>query len=288
MADMIEYSTGLMNTPLDPPGTSLERVQDKGRLRQFLMKDRYANAYLLGKLDQAYDPFCKWYAQTDAQGAITDLLLLYQGLSIPVTFFASAIDSDPHQFFQSCQSVLPRRFEFHVIHDGMSIFRDAYRIESCQKMHRMGLERANYLAATADLPDTHEHVMVERLGHRDTAAIMELYQHYPDHFFEPFQLESGLYFGVRHPEEGKLLSIAGVHSISHDYDVAVIGNLVTHPDARGKGLATACTSTLLKELFQEVSFVALNVQYHNAPAIRMYTNFGFAPNNIFYEGRSES
>lgn len=288
MADMIEYSTELMNTPL-PQSASLERVKDKNLLRQFLMRDRYANAYLLGKLDQAYDPFCKWYAQLDAQGEITDLLLLYQGLSIPVTFFASAIDRNPQHFFQACQSVLPRRFEFHVIHDDMSIFRDTYKIDSSQKMHRMGLERAHYLAATANHPrDEHDALMVERLGHRDTAAIMELYQHYPDHFFEPYQLESGLYFGVRHPEDGTLLSIAGVHSISHEYDVAVIGNLVTHPDARGKGLATACTSTLLKELFQEVSFVALNVQYHNAPAIRMYTNFGFAPNNIFYEGRSES
>ena len=287
MADMIEYSTELMDTPR-PHGAPLERVQDKSLLRQFLMKDRYANAYLLGKLDQAYDPFCKWYAQTDATGDITDLLLLYQGLSIPVTFFASATDRDPRHFFQLCQSVLPRRFEFHVIHDDMSIFRDTYKVNAGQKMHRMGLERADYLTATANLPDDPNAEMVERLGHRDTAAIMELYQHYPDHFFEPYQLESGLYFGVRHPEEGKLLSIAGVHSISHDYDVAVIGNLVTHPDARGKGLATACTATLLKELFQEVSFVALNVQYTNAPAIRMYTNFGFAPNNIFYEGRSES
>ena len=288
MADMIEYSTDLMDTPL-PQHSSLERIHDKGLLRQFLMKDRYANAYLLGKLDQVYDPFCKWYALRGPSGEIVDLLLLYQGLSIPVTFFASAIDHDPRQFFQACQGVLPRRFEFHVIHDDMSIFRDTYTINSSQKMHRMGLERAHYLAATANLvEDDDVAMMVERLGHRDTAAIMELYQHYPDHFFEPYQLESGLYFGVRHPEEGHLLSIAGVHSISHEYDVAVIGNLVTHPDARGKGLATACTSTLLQELFQEVSFVALNVQYHNAPAIRMYTNFGFAPNNIFYEGRSES
>jgi len=139
------------------------------------------------------------------------------------------------------------------------------------------LERSNYKTRTTE----HE---VERLGHRDTAAIMDLYQHYPDNFFEPYQLETGLYFGVRDEELG-LSSIAGIHVFNEEHDVAVIGNFVTHPDRRGQGLATACTARLLDELFGRVSFVALNVQEDNAPAIKMYGNFGFEKNNIFFEGR---
>ena len=86
-------------------------------------------------------------------------------------------------------------------------------------------------------------------------------------------------------EEGELLSIAGVHVISPEHDVAVIGNLITHPKARGRGLASACTGRLLDELFEDVSLVALNVQATNEHAIRLYTNFGFEPNNLFFEGR---
>lgn len=279
MANMIEYGSSPLVSGIPPQ--SLAPLFDKELLQRFLMKDRYANAYLLGMLDQAYDPFCKWFGRLDHAGEITDLVLKYQGLSIPIAFLVGAPSEDARPFFQAALAHLPKRFEFHVISEQMSVFRETYNVNACQKMHRMGLENIHY--TSHDFPD----VAVERLGHRDTAAIMRLYEHYPDHFFEPYQLESGLYFGVRDPELG-LISIAGVHNISFDHDVAVIGNLVTHPSARGKGLASACTGRLLDELFEKVSFVALNVQSHNEPAIRMYTNFGFGPNNIFYEGRCES
>lgn len=115
----------------------------------------------------------------------------------------------------------------------------------------------------------------------------KLYEHYPDNFFEPYQLETGLYFGVRDEDIG-LASIAGIHVVSESHDVAVIGNFVTHPERRGRGYASACTARLLSELFETVSLVALNVQEDNEPAQRMYRNFGFEENNVFYEGRTTS
>lgn len=261
----------------------IERIAETEELREFLMHDRYANAYLLGKLDPSYEPFCKWFGRRNARGDLEDLLLWYQGLSIPVGFFVKSPGSEDASFFEACCNVLPPRFHFHIINTQMSSFRAACEVETYKQMHRMGLERKDYqrVAVDDDLPE------VIRLGHRDTAAIMNLYEHYPDHFFEPYQLETGLYFGVRDPELG-LASIAGVHVLSPEFDVAVIGNLVTHPDARGRGLATACTKRLLDELFERVSFIALNVQTNNEPAIRMYTNFGFEPNNVFFEGRVEA
>ncbi|MEM1350639.1 MAG: GNAT family N-acetyltransferase, partial [Myxococcota bacterium] len=209
-------------------------------------------------------------------GELERILLYYLGLSIPVAFWVGEDLSAHPEFFQAGRAIVPERHHFHVIGDQMSAVREHFNVTSCQKMHRMGLERANYVRRQGD-------PRVVRLGHRDTAAIMELYAHYPDHFFEPYQMESGLYFGVR--DDDHLVSIAGVHVLNVEHDVAVIGNLVTHPDARGQGFATACTGRLLDELFERVSFVALNVQAQNTPAIRMYTNFGFGPNNIYFEGR---
>ncbi|CAN0569631.1 unnamed protein product, partial [Laminaria digitata] len=236
-------------------------------------------AYLLGKLDPSYEPFCKWYGERSEDGDLENLLLWYQGLSIPVAFMVSHAHANQRAFFEASAATLPPRFHFHVIGDQMSTFRDACEVTHYKQMHRMGLERGSY--KHLDLPASGT---VERLGHRDTAAIMALYEHYPDHFFEPYQLETGLYFGVRDEDLG-LVSIAGVHVISPNHDVAVIGNLVTHPSARGRGLATACTRAVLEEILERVSFVALNVQVNNEPAIRMYTNFGFEPNNVFFEGR---
>lgn len=279
MANPLNYApTSLAQTP---GGGVIERVRDDEELRRFLMRDPLANAYLLGKLDPSYAPFCRWYGARDVAGELRELLLWYQGLSIPVAFLVGDPDGDPRPFFASCCNTLPDRFHFHIIGEQMSAFREACEVTSYKKMHRMGLERKDYRRGEA-----RPGVEVARLGHRDTAAIMRLYEHYPDHFFEPSQLETGLYFGVR-DLEGDLLSIAGIHVVSPEHDVAVIGNLVTHPDARGEGLATVCTRQLLDEVFERVSFVALNVQFNNEPAIRMYTNFGFEPNNIFFEGRCE-
>lgn len=262
----------------DAPGLpgQLVPIARTERLRRFLMQDRYANAYLIGKLDDLYQPFCRWWGVHDDAGLLRNVLLVYQGLSLPVVF-AAGQDSELPALLQQSQSVLPKRFHFHVLESQMPMLRQHFMVQHYQRMHRMGLERSSWRRGPRD-------PRVEQLGHRDTAAIMDLYQHYPDHFFEPYQLETGLYFGVRHPQLG-LVSIAGVHVISEEYDVAVIGNLVTHPEARGERLATACTSHLLDALFERVSFVALNVQSNNQPAIRLYTNFGFEPNNIYYEGR---
>lgn len=275
MANPIHIDSALT---MPPPSLPVETLHDHQELRHFLQQDRYANAYLLGYLDPMYKPFCRWYGARDEDGQLVGTLLLYQGLSIPVLFAAGHHDQLP-QFLETCRTFLPRRFHFHVLEDQMEPLERLFQVRSCQRMQRMGLERA-----VAKLPQ-HDG-RVERLGHRDTAAIMALYAHYPDHFFEPYQLETGLYFGVRDPKLG-LVSIAGIHSVNPHDNIAVIGNLVTHPEARGQGLAKACTGALLFELFEQVSSVALNVQTDNMAAIRVYESFGFSPNNIFYEGRCQ-
>jgi ribosomal protein S18 acetylase RimI-like enzyme len=251
-------------------------LTDREELRDFLVQDRLANAYLLGNLDPAYFQFCRWYGTRADDGSLGNLLLVYRGLSLPVVFMVGHAPKIV-DFLHSCKAVLPERFHFHILENYMGAVESVLHPSQVQPMFRMGLERSHFKPWKTELP-------VERLGHRDTAAIMALYEHYPDHFFEPYQLETGLYFGIRDEDLG-LVSIAGIHVVSEEHDVAVIGNLVTHSQARGKGLATACTGRLLVELFERVSLVALNVQQDNVPAIRMYQNFGFESNNVFFEGQ---
>ena len=264
----------------------LERLSDHQEIESFLMADKLANVYLLGKLDPAYVPFCSWHGERDEKGRLVALMLSYTGLSIPVAFFVASESRNPAGFFASCAQLLPTRFHFHVIGEDLDLLRRSCHVSSYQKMCRMGLDRERFdRPSSPHLPGQDRAVS---LGHKDTASIMALYAHYPDHFFEPTQLETGLYFGVRDLANPKrLLSIGGVHAVSPSYDVAIVGNLVTHPDARGQHLATVCTAALLGELFKQVSFVALNVQAVNEPAIRLYTNFGFDTNNVFFEGRCE-
>lgn len=259
---------------------SVEPIQDREEIRTFLMADRLANAYLLGNLDPKYLPFCRWYGDRTDEGKLDSILCHYSGLSLPAVFMVGA-ETSFESLLRECRDHLPDRFHFHVGEERMTIVKGIFEPTSYERMIRMGLERGSY-----ERPKL-TNGQVDRLGHRDTASIMDLYQHYPDHFFEPYQLETGLYFGVRDPSVG-LASIAGIHVFSEEHDVAVIGNFVTHPARRGAGLASACTARLLDALFEKVSFVALNVQEGNEPAIGLYSKFGFEKNNVYYEGRVES
>lgn len=269
--------------PINPKITTkglpmaVEQLRDREELRDFLMRDRLASAYLLGNLDPAYFQWCKAYGARDDDGVLESLVLLYTGLSLPAVF---TVGDERHfgELLESIRAELPERFHFHVQEKQLAALRGVYQPAALKRMWRMGLERQSHIKQELKDPPR-----VERLGHRDTAAIMELYQHYPDNLFEAYQLETGFYFGVRDPEIG-LASIAGIHVFSEEHDVAVIGNFVTHPDRRGEGMASACTARLLDELFERVSFVALNVQADNEAAIHMYGKFGFEKNNIFYEG----
>ena len=255
----------------------VEKLSDREELRQFLTRDRLANAYLLGNLDPAYFQFCEWYGSRTEDGDLQNLMLVYLGLSLPVVFM-SGNGQGLETFLRESRKVVPQRFHFHVLEEQMEALRSVYTTEQATAMYRMGLRREEFAGVERD-------ERVERMGHRDTAAIMELYEHYPDNFFEPYQLETGLYFGIR--DAGRLVSLAGVHVLSERHDIAVLGNLVTHSEVRGEGLATAVTGRLIEELFNRVSLLALNVGRDNEPAVRLYKNFGFQENNIFYEGRRE-
>jgi predicted GNAT family acetyltransferase len=88
-------------------------------------------------------------------------------------------------------------------------------------------------------------------------------------------LQTGQYIGVRH--DGELLAVAGVHVWSPSYGVSALGNVTTHPRARGHGLAKAAVAALCDRLRKTVDHISLNVHADNAAAIAVYTSLGFTP-----------
>lgn len=243
-----------------------------GKLLACLQADPVASAYMLGDLDHPYSEHAVWFG-LESNDALDAVLLLYTGLSMPTVLTAgSALDVEA--ILHAVHGQLPRRFYAHLREEhlrSMAVFCD---LRDRKEMIRMGLSRAQY----HPVADAHG---VEPVTHRDTGQIMRLYQHYPDNFFEPAQLDTGLYCGIR--EGGELVSVAGLHVLSDKYGVAAIGNIVTHADYRGQGLATRCVRSLLDQLFPRVEHVVLNVEATNAPAIACYRKFGFRPSYRFVE-----
>jgi GNAT superfamily N-acetyltransferase len=250
-------------------------IRNREHVAEFLLKEPEVNAYALGYLDEEYAERTRVVGELEA-GSLTAIAMVYRGLTVPALFTAGRSDAI-QGLLRKLGADLPERVMAHIPPEHRASVESVLTpVGSLRRVARMGL-RADEFQDPRDAG-----IPVDVLSHKDTGAILQLYSMWPDNLFEPFQLESGLYFGVR--EDGGLACIAGIHNLSETFDVAAIGNLVTHPLHRGKGYARACTAQLLRTVLERVSRVTLDVQEDNAPAVRTYERFGFAPRAEFFEG----
>ncbi len=122
-----------------------------------------------------------------------------------------------------------------------------------------------------------------RLNSEHRRQLEALYAHGGGDAFRPKSLEYGVFYGVF--EADRLVSVAGTHIVSDHERVAALGNVMTHPDYRGRGLATMATSAVCAELLDRgIEMIGLSVGRSNEAAIRVYEKIGFKRRAPFYEG----
>jgi predicted GNAT family acetyltransferase len=86
-----------------------------------------------------------------------------------------------------------------------------------------------------------------------------------------------------------LAAIAGTHVISEKEEVAVVGNVYTHPSTRGLGFAQVTTSAVTSSLLAiGCTEVVLTVDPQNMPAVSAYKKLGFNLKSEVIEGRLSS
>jgi predicted GNAT family acetyltransferase len=101
--------------------------------------------------------------------------------------------------------------------------------------------------------------------------------------FRQRSLELGVFYGMFDNEH--LVSVAGTHIVSDAERVAALGNVMTHPDYRGRGLATTATCAVCEELLDRgIELIGLSVSRSNEAALRVYEKIGFKRRVPFYEG----
>lgn len=244
-------------------------VHDRTRIADRLREEPALHLYALGDLDDFFFPHTIWYA-LEVEGALRQIALLYTGTSLPC-LQALAPESEVGEMrslVRAMAPLLPRRLYVHATPGVVEELAEAYEL-SPHGLHRKMVLRDR---GCLDGVDTSR---AAALGPADRAEIDALYAAaYPGNWFDARMLETGRYMGVR--EGGRLVSIAGIHVYSPVHRVAALGNVTTHPDHRGRGLAGIVTAALCRVLLDDCDVIGLNVLADNRAAIGVYERLGFA------------
>ena len=252
------------------------QLSDKNRIERYLRQETYLQIYSIGDLDDFFWPYTQWYA-LESNGEIQALTMLYSAFQPPV-FLGLAGErwiSALKQLIESQISNLPPTIYAHLNPGLDQLFRETHDLIHHGEHFKM--------AFVDDQPINSVDVScVEPLLTADADELIALYtDSYPDNAFDPRMLESRKYFGVRVNQ--RIVSAGGIHVYSKQYRVAAIGNIVTHPDHRGRGLGTAVTAQICSALLHEVDNIGLNVKTDNEPAISCYQKLGFTPISTYHE-----
>lgn len=251
--------------------TIVKRLTDKVGIEHFLRRNADLHLYELGDLDDFFWPQTTWYG-LEAAGELMALLLLYCAPSmLPIVLALSADAHDTEVLRALIRRVdleLPSHFYAHMSPGLEAVFAITRAIESRGLHYKMSLRDPSRLAL----------VDCSSASVLTSSSLAELADFYrvanPNNSFDRRMLETGQYYGLR--VANGLVAVAGVHVYSAKYRVAVVGNVATRPDCRGRGYATMVTAAVCRSALPHVDHIGLNVKTDNDPAVACYRRLGFA------------
>ena len=254
-------------------------TSDKKRLIEHFRKEPALFAYHIGDLDDFHFQHCQWGATYGKSPRIDDCILVYNGLKTP-TVLAFGLTEKFQRLLETFIPLFPKKFHCH--------YQEPSRELLCGLMKGTDLGSHYKMALQEFTPhdDAIEGVEFLTLDESHLDDLLKLYtEAFPDNYFMPRMLESGKYLAAKC--DGRMVAVAGVHVDSDDYKVAALGNITTHPEYRGRGIATLLTSRLTGQLVAEGKLVCLNVDRENPAAIHCYEKLGFAIVHEYLEATFE-
>ena len=257
-----------------PRAASAERAleiattRDRALLREFLERDRLRAAYAICDLEDREFARSKWGVATRAGDAVA-VVLEYGGLT-PQPLF---VMGDAEGITGILREVIRPRLVYLAADESLlPAVERVYRIDPGPQMLRMWVDRAHFRPYPAT---------VQRLLPVEIGELNRLYQLGFASWLPSTAIADGVYYGMR--VNGRLIAAAGTHVVSPTARLAVVGNVLTHTDYRGRGFATAVTGAVTAELLRTCDQVVLNVRSDNPPAINAYRRLGYAEHARFEE-----
>jgi ribosomal protein S18 acetylase RimI-like enzyme len=247
---------------------SARSSRDRSLLHRFLGQDRVFAAYAIADTDDREFERTRFGVAFDGADTVA-VVMEYRGIS-PQPVFAMG---DPAGVSVILRDVIrPRIAYLGARAEVMPGVRDHYRLEAPAPMVRMVVDRATFRPLVGD---------AVRLDQGDAGHLNRLYQlglnaHLPEQ-----AVATGVYYGVRRGT--RLIAAAGTHVVSPQWGIAAVGNVFTHREYRGQGLAKVVTSAVTADLLAQCDTVVLNVRADNPPALAAYRALGYREHAEFEE-----
>lgn len=249
--------------------TSVARqTTDRDALRAFLTQDRLYAAYAICDLEDREFSRTRWGAAYDGEEMVA-VGLEYTGPT-PQPLFVMGRTEGIAAVLRDV--IRPRAAYIAARHEMLPAIETQYRVDPGPQMVRMWVDRSHFKPYPAT---------VQRLLPVEIGELNRLYQLGFASWLPATAIADGVYYGMR--VNGRLVAAAGTHVISPTARLAVVGNVLTHTDYRGRGFATAVTGAVTAELLRTCDQVALNVRADNPPAINAYRHLGYSEHARFEE-----
>jgi ribosomal protein S18 acetylase RimI-like enzyme len=244
------------------------QTTDRDALRAFLTHDRLYAAYAICDLEEREFGRTRWGAAYEGEEMVA-VGLEYTGPTPQPLFVLGSTEG----IAAVLRDVIRPRAAYIAARAGMlPAIETQYRVDPGPEMVRMWVDRSTFRPYPAT---------VERLLPVEIGELNRLYQLGFAAWLPSTTIADGVYYGMR--VNGRLIAAAGTHVVSPTARLAVVGNVLTHTDYRGRGFATAVTGAVTAELLRTCDQVVLNVRADNPPAINAYRHLGYAEHARFDE-----
>jgi len=200
---------------------------------------------------------------------IKEIAMVIINYDIPVLLAASFDNLDYNvELIKRIKKFLPSKFYTHIDKITLEQVFSQNNISGLEEYMNMGLTNHNLLNTEYDNK-------AKRLTFKDINSIKELISiSYPEAWLDDELVKLNENFGIYFDK--KLISFAGIHAYSEEYQVSAVAHVTTHPDHRKRGYGEMVTKSLCNSLKEKIEFIGLNVKVNNLGAINCYKKIGFS------------
>lgn len=251
-------------------------VHDVSIVYQFLKnKTKYDYVYQFSNLSPNQWKNVVCYGLFDGD-EIKEIAMVIINYHIPVLLSVGFDDAKNNiELLKQIKRFLPPHFYAHIDKATLEEVFAQNNISELEEFMNMGLCNYDVLAnKQANKQENNQDIEAVRLGVKELPAIKELMvASYPEAWLDDDLVKLNENFGIY--IAGQLISFAGIHAYSEQYQVAAVAHVTTHPDYRKRGYADKVVKSLSNSLKGKIKFIGLNVKVNNFQAITCYKRLGF-------------